>query len=142
VAAAVRRLLLAKAERPSAVVLVLLGAVLLLVSSGVHIHLWDIAYRHVPTLGPLFLVQGCSAVVIALSLAVFRIAALVLAALGLVLGTITGFALVLTVGLFNFKLAFISPEAGVALGVESAAVAVLTLASVLIWTGQRSPAGS
>ncbi|HTW98240.1 MAG TPA: hypothetical protein VMD59_05650 [Acidimicrobiales bacterium] len=138
-ARAARRLLLARATGPLPTGLVLSGAALLLVSSAIHLHLWEIAYRSVPTLGPLFLVQAFSAILVALALAVLRVTALILAALGLVLGTICGFALVLTVGLFNFKLGFISTEAAVALAAESTDVAVLVLAGALTWSGARRP---
>ena len=84
-------------------------AALLVVSSGaIHFYLWDIAYRHVATLGPLFLVQGISAVIVALALVLLRWGVVIVAALGLMVGTLIGFVLVLTTGLFGFKLGFVS----------------------------------
>jgi hypothetical protein len=61
--------------------LYLTDAGLLLASGLIHLHLWDIAYRHVKTLDVLMA------------------------------GTIIGFVLVRTVGLFGFHLTFISTEA-------------------------------
>ena len=49
---------------------VVAAAVLMVCSGLIHIHLWDIAYRHVATLGPLFLVQAVAALVSAVVLVV------------------------------------------------------------------------
>ena len=112
--------------------LVLLSAALMLVSGLVHVHLWDIAYRHVATLGPLFLVQAISALVLAVLLATTRRGALVVAALGLMAGTIVGFILVLTVGLFGFTLHEITNYAVIAVVVEGLAFFLLARAGLLL----------
>jgi hypothetical protein len=83
-------------------------------------------------LGPLFLLQVISAFVIAVGLLVTRHILAVVAGLGLVLGTILGFILVLTIGLFNFKLTFISGEAWATLVVEIVAVVMLTATGLLM----------
>ena len=75
--------------------LIVIDAGLLVASGAIHLDLWNIAYRHVNVLGPLFLLQVISAFVIAAGLLVTRHILVVLAALGLVLGTILGFILVL-----------------------------------------------
>ena len=81
----------------------------LMVTSGViHVHLWDIAYRHVATLGPLFLVQAIAALILAVAVLVTRNVLVVGAALALMAGTIVGFICVRTVGLFGFTLTFTS----------------------------------
>jgi hypothetical protein len=110
--------------------LVLLSAALMLVSGFVHVHLWDIAYRHVATLGPLFLVQAIAALVLAVLLALTRRGAVVVAALGLMAGTIVGFILVLTVGLFGFTLHEITNYAVIAVVVEGLAVVLLAAAGL------------
>lgn len=138
----VHRLIATRADRRLANALVWLAAALLMVSGGVHLRLWDIAYRHVPTLGPLFIVQAVSAVVLAVGLAFTRRLLVVLAALGLVVGTITGFVLVLTVGLFNFKLGFISGEATFVLVVECTAVVDLVTAAALMASRATRAPGS
>jgi hypothetical protein len=101
-----------------------------MVSGAIHLNLWVTTYRHVPTLGPLFIVQGVSAILIGVGLATFRRAVPALMGLFLVVGTILGFTLVLTIGLFNFKLRFISNEQAVVLGVESAALVALVFSLV------------
>lgn len=118
--------------------LIVIDAGLLVASGAIHLDLWNIAYRHVNVLGPLFLLQVISAFVIAAGLLVTRHILVVLAALGLVLGTILGFILVLTAGLFNFKLTFISSEAWTTLIVEIVAVVTLTATGLLLL--RRRPA--
>jgi hypothetical protein len=114
-------------------VLLWLASVLLIVSGAVHLHLWGIAYRHVATLGPLFLVQGAATIVVAVGLAVLRTGVLILAGLGLVVGTLIGFILVLNVGLFGFTLHTVTGWAVLSTVVESVAVVVLLLAAVLLY---------
>jgi hypothetical protein len=106
----------------------------LLVASGIiHLHLWDIAYRHVATLGPLFLVQAISAVVIAVAIVATRHILAVAAALALVAGTIVGFILARTVGIFGFKLPFSSGLANTVVIIEAVAVVTLSLTGALLW---------
>jgi hypothetical protein len=112
--------------------LFIIDAGLLVTSGAIHLDLWNIAYRHVHVLGPLFLLQVISAFVIAAGLLVTRHILAVAAGLGLVIGTIIGFILVLTVGLFGFKLPFISGEAWTTLVVEIAAVLTLSATGLLL----------
>jgi ABC-type uncharacterized transport system permease subunit len=100
----------------------------LLVASGViHLHLWDIAYRHVATLDVLFLVQVFLCALAAVALLVTRHLLVVLAAAALMAGTIVGFVLARTVGIFGFKLTFSSGLADTVLAVEAAGVIMLAL---------------
>jgi hypothetical protein len=117
--------------------LMVLAALLVAGSGAIHFYLWDIAYRRVATLGPLFFVQGVSAVVVAVALIVGRWGAVIVVALGLMVGTLIGFALVLTTGLFGFKLGFVSGWATLALVVECAATVVLGACGALQWRDSR-----
>jgi hypothetical protein len=119
--------------------LIVIDAGLLITSGAIHLDLWNIAYRHVNVLGPLFLLQVISAWVIAAGLLVSRHILAVLAGLGLVLGTILGFILVLTIGLFNFTLTFISAEAWATLIVEIVAVVMLTATGLLLLRRRSAP---
>ena len=112
--------------------LLVADAGLLVTSGAIHLDLWNIAYRHVSVLGPLFLLQVISAFVIAAALLVTRHILAVAAALGLVAGTIIGFILAVTVGLFNFTLPFISAEAWTVLAVEAVAIVTLTATGLLL----------
>jgi hypothetical protein len=110
-----------------------LTALAVAASGAIHLYLWDIAYRHVATLGPLFLVQAFSAFLVALALVgVRRVFVLALAFL-LMIGTLLGFVLVLTTGLFGFKLGFLSGWAYLTMGAECAAVALIAANGIILW---------
>jgi hypothetical protein len=105
----------------------------LMIASGlIHLHLWDIAYRHVKTLDQLFLVQVVAALVLAVALLVTRHVLVVAASLLLMAGTIVGFLLARSVGIFGFKLTFTSGLANTVLVVEIAAVVLLAVTGWLI----------
>jgi hypothetical protein len=101
-----------------AVVAVVAAAILMICSGLVHIHLWDIAYRHVATLGPLFLVQAVAALVLAVALGVTRVVVVALACMALMVGTVVGFILAVSVGIFGFTLQIVTAWAYEALAAE------------------------
>ena len=104
----------------------------LLIASGlIHLHLWDIAYRHVKTLDVLFLVQVVLTLLTAAILLATRHLLVVLGAAALMAGTIIGFVLARTVGIFGFRLTFISTEAYVVLIVEAVAIIMLGITARL-----------
>jgi hypothetical protein len=104
----------------------------LLVASGlIHLHLWDIAYRHVKTLDVLFLVQVVLCLLAALTLLVTRHLLIVVGAAALMAGTIVGFLLARSVGIFGFRLTFSSGLAYTVLAVEAAALVLLALTAWL-----------
>jgi hypothetical protein len=104
----------------------------LLVASGlIHLHLWDIAYRHVKTLDVLFLVQVVACLLLALLLLVTRHLLVVAAAWLLMAGTIVGFILARTVGIFGFKLTFSTGLANTVLIVEAAALIMLAITGMV-----------
>jgi hypothetical protein len=105
----------------------------LLVASGlIHLHLWDIAYRHVNTLDVLFLVQVAACLVAAVALLAFRSLMVVLGAAALMAGTIVGFVLARTVGIFGFHLTFSSGLAYTVLVIEAAGVILLGITALLM----------
>jgi hypothetical protein len=113
----------------------------LLVTSGlIHLHLWDIAYRHVKTLDVLFLVQVVLALLAAAALLVTRHVLVVLGAAALMAGTIVGFLLARTVGIFGFRLTFSSGLAYTVLVVEACAVVLLVLTAALQFRSGRGTA--
>jgi hypothetical protein len=120
-------------QRPMWFWLLYLADAGLLIASGlIHLHLWDIAYRHVKTLDQLFLVQVAAALVLALALLVTRHVLVVLASLLLMAGTIVGFLLARSVGIFGFKLTFTSGLANTVLVIEIAAVILLAITAWLM----------
>ena len=98
--------------------LYLVDAGLLVTSGLIHLHLWDIAYRNVGTLDVLFLVQTALCILVALALLITRHLLVVLGAAALMAGTIVGFVLARTVGIFGFHLTFSSGLAWTVLIVE------------------------
>lgn len=112
--------------------LFVLDAALLITSGAIHLHLWDIAYRSVATLGPLFLVQGIVAILMGLAILVTRNILLVAAGAALCIGTIGGFILADTVGIFGFKLPYITTEAWTVLVVEIVAIIALAVTAAML----------
>ena len=113
--------------------LYLVDAGLLVTSGLIHLHLWDIAYRNVGTLDVLFLVQTALCLLAAAAVLITRQLLVVLAAAALMAGTIVGFVLVRTVGIFGFHLTFSSGLAWTVLIVEAAGVLMLLLTAALLW---------
>jgi hypothetical protein len=111
--------------------LYILDAGLLVASGLIHLHLWDIAYRHVKTLDTLFLLQVILTLLAAVVLLATRRLLVVAACAALMAGTIIGFVLARTVGLFGFRLTFVSAEAYAVLAVEAAAIVMLGLTAWL-----------
>lgn len=121
-------------QRSAAViVLVLVQAGLLITSGFIHLHLEQTAYRHVKTIGPLFIVQFITCLTVAAALLITRHILVALASAVLLAGTIIGFILVRTVGLFGFKLPYSTTLANQVLAVEIAGVVVGLLAAWAMW---------
>ena len=120
-------------QTPMLWVLLVIDAALLIASGAIHLHLWDIAYRHVKTLDVLFLVQVALCLLAALILLVTRHLLVVLGAAALMAGTIVGFLLARSIGIFGFRLTFSSGLAYTVLVVEGAAVVMLALTAWLQW---------
>ena len=110
------------------------AAILMICSGLIHIHLWSIAYRHVATLGPLFLVQAVAALVLAVVLVVTRVVAVALACMALMVGTVVGFILAVSVGIFGFTLQIVTAWAYEALGAELLSTVLL---GVLVLRARR-----
>jgi hypothetical protein len=110
----------------------------LLIASGlIHLHLWDIAYRHVKTLDVLFLVQAALTLLAAAAVLTTRHLLVTVSAAVLMAGTIVGFVLARTVGIFGFRLTFISTEAYAVLIIEAVAIATL---GITAWLQLKRPA--
>jgi hypothetical protein len=119
--------------QPAVRVLCAMAAVLLVVSGIIHLRLWFQAYRHVHILDALFLVQVAAAWVVAIALIVARHLLVVVAALALMAGTIIGFIMARTVGIFGFKDPSSTGEAILVLVVEIAAVIILAITAWMLW---------
>lgn len=112
----------------------LVGAALLLAMAWIHWDLYDLGYSSVETIGPLFLANAVLGVAAAVVLLATPSRWLGLVELGcglLVLGTLVGLLLSLTVGIFGFEETWDAPQVGRTLVVETAGSVVLLGAALL-----------
>jgi len=112
-----------------------IGAALVGATSAIHLHLWAMGYRDIPTVGPLFLVQGIVGAVLVVALVVVRRLIVVAVAAGFMIATIGGLLLSVNVGLFGFMDTLSAPFAGLSLIVEIAGALVLTVAGIALAVG-------
>jgi hypothetical protein len=127
----------ARALRVASIGGMLVGAVLVAGSAAVHLHLWLIGYRHIPTIGPLFLLQVITGFLLAGIVAGTRRVLPALGAVAFLASTIGGLVLSATVGIFGFHDGFNAPWALSSLVLEGAGVAVLSVAAALRWSASR-----
>jgi len=107
----------------------LAGAVLLAVTGAIHLDLYLTGYRHIPTIGPLFLLQIIAAFVLAVAVAVVAGPLAAAAGAGFAIATLGGYLLTVWVGLFGFH--ELRTTAGIVAGVvEVAAFGVLAYAAL------------
>ena len=114
-----------------------LGGALLIWSAFIHFHLWSETdgYRSIPTIGPLFLLQSITALVIGIGVVAIRRLWAAVVGMGFALTTIAGFLLSVAVGLFGFKDSWLAPYATQAFTIEILAVVVLLAAAALCLVG-------
>src|ERR1700750_893451 len=106
------------------------GAILLVVSAGIHLDLYLTGYRSIPTIGWLFLVQFLVAFVLAIGALVTHSRLVAVAGAAFALSTLGCYLLAVWIGLFGYK--EIRTRAGIAAGlIEVAAFATLALAAVI-----------
>jgi hypothetical protein len=130
---------------PDLVVARVAGAGLLTWMGWIHLHLWSNGYKHLPSIGNLFLLNFIGAVLIALALLVTpgRFLAVVAAAGALLAaGTLVSLIISINVGLLGFQDSLDAPFVHLSIGVEAAAVAVLTATALRSARFLRSPGPS
>lgn len=89
------------------------GAVCTVGSGVIHLYLWgrQYGYRDIPTIGPLFLIQGIAAIVLGLLVVVGRRVLLLVLAGGLLVVSVVALVLAIEIGLFGFKDSWFAPYA-------------------------------
>lgn len=108
------------------------GSGLVFVSAVLHFHLWDSdGYDHIPTIGPLFLMQAIVGWVLALATSLLRHWALTFFEACFALATVGGLLISVNFGLFGFQDTMSSPFAWLSLGVELGAAALLLAAGLM-----------
>jgi hypothetical protein len=118
---------------PLIIGLCLVDAALMVVSGIIHLHLERGPYHEVKTINWLFIVQFISCLVAAAALLVTRHFIVAVGGVGLMGGTIVGFILARTSGIFGFHLTFSTTLANEALVVEAVAVVLLAVTSWMLW---------
>jgi hypothetical protein len=99
----------AVASVPGRVIVTLLiagGAACAVYSGYIHLYLWgrqQFPYRDIPTIGPLFLIQGIAAIVIGLLVIVSRRLGAVLVGAGMLVFCAAALVIDVEVGMFGFK---------------------------------------
>jgi hypothetical protein len=116
------------------------GAACAVYSGYIHLYLWgrqQYPYRDIPTIGPLFLVQGIVAIVIGLLIVVSRRVGALLVGAGLLVVSVVALVIDVEVGMFGFKDSWSVPYAKTTLYEEIVgAVLLLAAAAVLAWPGR------
>jgi hypothetical protein len=113
------------------------GGALLIWSAFIHFHLWSETdgYRSIPTIGPLFLLQSITALIIGIGVVAIRRLWAAVIGMGFAVTTIAGFLLSVAIGLFGFKDSWLAPYAKQAFTIEVLAVVVLIAAAALCLVG-------
>jgi hypothetical protein len=114
----------------------LAGAGLLGWMAWIHLHLWDEGYKHVPSIGNLFLLNFIGGVVLAVAVLASprRYLALAAGAGALMLaGTLVSLILSINVGLLGFHELFNAPFVHLTIWVEAVGTAVLAATALRGW---------
>ena len=121
------------------------GAACAVYSGYIHLYLWgrqQYPYRDIPTIGPLFLVQGIAAIVIGLLVVITRRVGALLVGAGLLVVSVVALVIDVEVGMFGFKDSWSVPYAMTTLYEEIVgAVLLLVAAGVLAWSGGAGRSG-
>jgi hypothetical protein len=122
------------------VTVMIAGGAACTVGSGViHLYLWgkQYGYRDVPTIGPLFLIQGITAILIGLIIIVSRQVGVLIVGAGLMVTSVICLVLAVEVGMFGFKDSWLAPYAWTTLYEEIAGgVLLLAAAGALCFSGK------
>jgi hypothetical protein len=130
-----------------AITIVIAGGAACTVYSGyIHLYLWGrqpYPYRDIPTIGPLFLVQGVAAIIIGLMVIASRRVGALLVGAGLLVVSAAALVIDVEVGMFGFKDSWAVPYATSTLYEEIVgAVLLLAAAGVLAWPGGSGRSGA
>jgi hypothetical protein len=116
------------------------GAALTGWSAGIHLHLWSAGYRDIQTIGVLFLINAIGGIVLALALLAVprRFLAIVTMLAALYSASVLGALIIsLTMGLFGFFESSTAELVTTTLVINSVAVVVLALLTVVRLTAAK-----
>jgi plastocyanin len=115
------------------------GGLLVIWSSYIHFHLWQsLGYRHIATIGPLFLLQSIGGFLLGLVLIGARRVWAALLGAGFAVFTMVGFLISVERGLFGFKDTWSAPFAHEAFALEIAIIGMCLIAGALCLIGSAS----
>ena len=119
------------------------GAGLMAGSAVIHLHLWAGSYGAIPTIGPLFLLQGVAGLVCALALILFRRVIVMVVGGVLMVSTAGGLLASHFFGLFGYRENLAVPYAGMSLVLELTGAAILLGDALLCrrWRARRPEGG-
>lgn len=101
-------------------------------SAFIHVHLWKSeGYRHISTIGPLFILQSIVGMVIGVAAVTVRRVWVAALGVGFAVSTLAGFLLSVEVGLFGFQDTWSAPFALQVFVIEVAAAGTFILAGAL-----------
>jgi hypothetical protein len=115
----------------------IIGAGLLSWIGAIHVRLWQEGYRFIPTNGPLFLLDGIAAFVLAAALLLRAVPGVGLAAAAFASATLGALVISLTVGLFGFRESLSASFVMLSIVIESGVIVLLAG-----WTGLVARAAS
>jgi hypothetical protein len=130
-----------KPKGATATVAFVAGGVLLIWLSYIHFHLWQNGYRHIATIGPLFLAQSIAGLLIGLLIVGARRVWTAVVGAGFALATMAGFLISVARGLFGFTDSWSAPDAHLAFVLEIVTVLVLAVAGALCLRGSVTREG-
>ena len=123
--------------RMAMLLVILAGAALVVYSGYIHLYLWgrqSYPYSAIPTIGPLFLVQGVAALLIGLLVGITRRLYAVLLGAGLMVVSVAALVIDVEVGMFGFQDSWAAPYVTSTLYWEIVgAVVLLIAAGALAW---------
>ena len=124
--------------------LIVAGAALVVVSGVIHLYLWgrQDGYANIPTIGPLFLMQGIVSILFGIVAMATRWLVVALAGAGMMAASVVALLLAVNVGLFGFRDSWSAPYARTSLYVEVAAAVLLFVAAVVLALSLRGRASS
>jgi hypothetical protein len=125
----------------SIVVSLVIGAAMVAASAIIHLYLWgkEDGYRHVPTVGPMFLAQGIAGCLLAVAVLVQRRLILALAGAAYMAASLAALYKSIHGGLFDFDETFDAPWVKTSVVVEVVGLAAFGVATALLAaTGGRT----
>src|SRR5438552_16787581 len=117
------------AHRTAALLLRLICAALLAWIGYIHLHLWLEGYRHIPTNGPLFLLDAAAGFILAAVVLAWPRPLAGLLAAGYTAATLGALLISLSVGLFGFR-----ESISASYVTESLTIETITVLALIAWT--------